>query len=89
MRQLDDAAASVAQGANKPESSPTWEEVTAPVRKIAHYTRVNDEVIADFRAFLAVCGSEMIAELIDEENAQLIARGRHRPEPSRPDGGPN
>lgn len=67
------AAATVAQGANKPESSPTWEEVTATVRKIAHYTRVNDEVIADFRSFLDVVGAEMIAGLIDRENAQPIA----------------
>ncbi len=34
---------------------------------------MNDEVIADFRAFLDVVGTEMIAGLIDVENAQLIA----------------
>ncbi len=67
------AAAAVAQGAAKPESSPVWTEVTADVRKLAHYTRVNDEVIADFDSFLEVVGSELLAGLIDAENAQLIA----------------
>jgi|GEM_PF-3544965 len=66
------AAAAVAEGANKPESTPTWESVTATVRKLAHYTRVNDEVIADFDGFLRVVGAEMIAGLIDEENDQLL-----------------
>jgi hypothetical protein len=25
-----------------------WTQVSAPVRKIAHFVRVNDEVLADF-----------------------------------------
>jgi HK97 family phage major capsid protein len=39
------AAAAVAEGANKPESNPVWEQVSQPVRKLAHYTRANDEVL--------------------------------------------
>jgi HK97 family phage major capsid protein len=66
------AAAAVAQGAAKPESSPVWTEVTAPVQKLAHFTRVNDEVIADFDNFLQVVGSELLAGLIKEETAQLL-----------------
>lgn len=66
------AADAVAEGAAKPESSPVWEGIAAPVRKLAHYVRVNDEVIADFDQFRSVIGTEMLAGLIDAENAQLL-----------------
>lgn len=66
------AADSVAAGANKPYSEPHWEQVSTPVEKIAHYTRVNDEVVADFRDFLDVIGREMLTGLIDAENDQLL-----------------
>jgi hypothetical protein len=66
------AAAAVAEGAAKPESTPVWTEVTATVRKLAHHTRVNDEVVADFDAFRQVIGNSMLAGLIATENAQLI-----------------
>lgn len=66
------AAAAVDEGANKPESTPAWEQVSSPVRKLAHFARVNDEVIADFNGFLNVIGTEMLAGLIDEENDQLL-----------------
>jgi HK97 family phage major capsid protein len=46
--------------------------VTATVRKLAHYTRVNDEVIADFDSFMQVVGTELLSGLIDEENQQLV-----------------
>jgi HK97 family phage major capsid protein len=49
-----------------------WEQVAAPVRKLAHYTRVNDEVLADFDNFRTVVSSEMIAGLIATENDQLL-----------------
>ena len=57
----------MAEGAAKPESTPVWTEATAVVRKLAHYTRVNDEVIADFDTFQQVIGSEMLSGLIDRE----------------------
>jgi HK97 family phage major capsid protein len=66
------AATAVAEGAAKPESTPAWTEVTATVRKLAHYTRVNDEVLADFDSFRQVIGAEMLTGLIAQENAQLI-----------------
>jgi hypothetical protein len=55
------AAAPVVEGAAKPESSPVWTQVSAPVRKIAHYTRINDEVLADFTNFRQVIGTELLA----------------------------
>jgi hypothetical protein len=66
------AAAPVAEGAAKPESSPVWTQVSAPVRKIARYTRINDEVLADFTNFRQVVGTELLAGLIDAENSQLL-----------------
>ncbi len=66
------AAAAVAEGAAKPESSPVWSQISAPVRKIAHFTRINDEVLQDFSNFSQVVGQELLAGLIDAENAQLL-----------------
>lgn len=66
------AAAAVAQGAAKPESSPVWTQVSSPVRKLAHYVRINDEVLQDFVNFRQVIGTELLAGLIDAENGQLL-----------------
>lgn len=66
------AAAAVAEGAAKPESSPTWVQVSEPVRKLAHFVRINDEVLADFANFRSVIGSELLAGLINVENQQLL-----------------
>ncbi|MBA2365823.1 MAG: phage major capsid protein [Actinobacteria bacterium] len=66
------AAAAVAEGAAKPESSPVWTQVSAPVRKLAHFTRINDEVLQDFSNFRQVVGVELLAGLIDVENSQLL-----------------
>ena len=66
------AAAAVAEGAAKPESSPIWQQVSSPVRKLAHYVRINDEILQDFSNFRAVIGTELLAGLIDAENAQLL-----------------
>jgi len=66
------AAAAVAEGAAKPESSPVWTQISAPVRKIAHFTRINDEVLADFSNFSQIIGQELLSGLIDAENGQLL-----------------
>jgi len=66
------AATVVAEGGDKPESSPTWESITTTLRKIAHFSRVNDEVIADHREFLRIAGEEMIAGLIHAENGEIL-----------------
>lgn len=67
------SAAAVGQGMPKPESTPTYSEVEAVVRKIAHYGRVTDEVLLYFGDFLNTVGSDFIAGLINEENRQLLA----------------
>lgn len=66
------AATAVAEGADKPESSPTWESVTVPMTKIAHYGKVNDEVIADFAGWMEVIGGEMLSGIVDAENDMLL-----------------
>lgn len=66
------AAAAVAEGAAKPESSPVWAEVVANVSKIAHFVRVNDEVISDHSNFLDIIGREMLSGLLAAENEQLL-----------------
>lgn len=69
---LASAAATVAPGGVKPESTPAWEEVVTNVRKIAHWSSVVDEIIADYSSFFDVIGTEMIAGLVHTENAQLL-----------------
>lgn len=66
------SAAPVAEGAAKPESTPSYESVQVSVRKIAHYARATDEVISDFPSFTGMLGTELLAGLIDAENAQLL-----------------
>ncbi len=66
------AAAAVAEGAAKPESTPVWSQISAPVRKLAHFTRINDEVLQDLSNFSKVVGAELLAGLVDVENAQLL-----------------
>jgi HK97 family phage major capsid protein len=46
--------------------------VPLPVTKLAHYVRVNDEVIADFSGFSQMIQTELIAGLIDVENDQIL-----------------
>ena len=66
------AAAAVAEGAAKPESSPVWTQASAPVRKLAHYVRINDEILQNFVNFRQVIGTELLSGLIDAENGQLL-----------------
>ncbi|MCU1370242.1 MAG: hypothetical protein JWO77_1436 [Ilumatobacteraceae bacterium] len=66
------AAATVAVGATKPESTPGWQAVTVPVRKIAHYSDVPTEYLADFPSFAQVVGTELTAGLIHAENGQIL-----------------
>ena len=66
------AAAAVAEGAAKPESSPVWQQLSVPIRKLAHYVRINDEVLADFTNFRQVIETELLAGLIEAENGQLL-----------------
>jgi len=67
------AAATVAEGAAKPESTPLWTAVTVPVRKIAHWTQVSREALQDFGSFEQVVANEMSAGVVLQENAQVLS----------------
>lgn len=66
------AAATVAEGAAKPESGATWEAVALTVRKIAHYIDVSTEALADYQAFQGIVTAEMVNGVIATENAQIL-----------------
>jgi HK97 family phage major capsid protein len=66
------AAAAVAEGGTKPESSPVLEAVTATVRKIAQVARASDEVVEDATGFADWLGRELVAGQIAAENEALI-----------------
>jgi HK97 family phage major capsid protein len=67
------AAGAVAEGASKPESTPSWESASTNVRKVAHWARANDEVLQDFSSALDFIGREMLAGLVDQESTQLLS----------------
>lgn len=65
-------AASVAAGADKPESSPVLEAVTVDVVKVAHYGLIDDEILKDYAAWSDVVGLEFVSGLVGEENTQIL-----------------
>lgn len=67
-----DQAATVAEGAEKPESTPGWEPVTVPIRKLAHFTEVSTEALDDFASFASIIEAEMRTGLINLENDQVL-----------------
>lgn len=66
-------AAAVAEGGLKPESSITYTPVDVEATKIAHRIRVTDEALVDIPAFVAVLQQDMVAGVIEAENAALLA----------------
>ncbi len=66
------AAAPVAPGATKPESSPVWAKKTATARKIAHYSSFEDEIAQDVNGWQLIVGGAMIAGLVAAENHQIL-----------------
>ncbi len=69
---LANQAAAVAEAAALPQSSPTWEAVSEPIRKVAHYAHIPDEALQDWSEFQQVLGAEMLAGMIAIENSQLL-----------------
>jgi HK97 family phage major capsid protein len=67
------AAAAVAEGAAKPESTLAYTQVIASATKVAHWIEVTDEVIKDYAGFLDVAEADMRAGLIAAENAELLS----------------
>ena len=66
------AAAPVAEGALKPESSAVWTPVTTQVRKIAHFTDPSKESLDDFAGFQQLVTRSLMSGLLSAENSQLL-----------------
>ena len=69
-----DAAASVAEGGEKPESLPVLSPFTANVTKIAHRASMTDEVVADYAGFTAFLSND--AQRSGVRREQAIVDGR-------------
>jgi HK97 family phage major capsid protein len=67
-------AATVSEGALKPEATIVAASVEAPVRKIAAYLPISDEVVADGGGgFLDEILGDLVRDVIRAENAQLLS----------------
>lgn len=69
---LTNAAAMVAELAAKPESDMTFEDKTFPVRKLAHYVKVSDELLDDAPGIQSYIDAQLIEGLRDVEDVQLL-----------------
>lgn len=67
-----DAAAAVARGADKPESTPEWIGVDDDVVKIAHYAVFEDELQRDFGQWSNIVSAAMITGVIQAENEEIL-----------------
>lgn len=65
-------AATVAEGAAKPQSELQFEEATSPVRKIAHWFRMSSEILADAPGLRSVIDQRLRYGLAFREEAQLL-----------------
>jgi hypothetical protein len=66
------AAATVAEGAAKPESTAVWSPVVATVKKIAHYSDVSKEALEDFVGFQQIVTRSLLMGLANAENTQVL-----------------
>jgi HK97 family phage major capsid protein len=66
------AAAPVAEGALKPESTLTFEAVTDPVRKIAHWLPVSEEMLEDQAQIRSYIDARLQLGVQMEEDDQLL-----------------
>ena len=67
------AADTVAEGGTKPESELQFEQVTEPLRKIAHWLPVTDEMLADVDGLRSYIDSRLADGIIQVEESQIIA----------------
>lgn len=65
-------AAPVAEGALKPQSDMTFEEVTAPVRTLAHFFLVTRQCLDDAAALSSTIDREARSGLADAEDFQML-----------------
>lgn len=73
------SAATVAEGAAKPEASFDTSEVDAAVRKIAVRARVSDELFADFPAMQSYINERLPFMVLQTEDSQLLTGDGNAP----------
>ncbi|MGX7896886.1 phage major capsid protein [Tsuneonella sp. HG222] len=66
------AAAPVAEGSAKPQSSIQWEEATASVRTIAHWMRANVQILQDAPALQSIIDQRLRYGLAYVEETELL-----------------
>jgi HK97 family phage major capsid protein len=66
------AAAETAEGAEKPEAALEFEEKTSPVKKIAVFLPVTDELFADVPAMRSYVENRLRSFVIQREDGQLL-----------------
>lgn len=66
------AAAAVTEGDAKPESTITFTEVTEPVRKVATFLPVSDEMLEDVAQIRSYLDSRLALFVLHEEEDQLL-----------------
>lgn len=67
------AAATVAEGALKPQSELQYEDATAPVRTIAHWMRASVQILADAPALRSIIDQRLRYGLAYAEELQILA----------------
>lgn len=66
------AAAAVAEGDEKPESSIAFEQKNMPMSVVAHWIPVSNQTLDDIPSMQQFIENEMIEGLLDEEDDQII-----------------
>lgn len=71
-KSIDNQAAAVAEGAVKPQSAITFEAANEPVRKIATWLEVTEEIIEDVDGLAAYLNTRLRHFVLLEEEEQLL-----------------
>lgn len=71
-KSFTNTAATVAEGAAKPQALFEYEEKDAPVRKIAVFTKVTDELFADYMAMASYINQRLVYMVEQTEDNQLL-----------------
>lgn len=66
------AATTVAEGATKPEASLSLEQFDAPIRKVAVFTKITDEMLQDFPQLSGYVNMRLPLQVMTAEEEQIL-----------------